>query len=382
VTSSEGASRSGETPESPALAPAAVRDAGASMVRTALRHALRSQQAGLILVLIVLGALLTLAAGSHVDAVSGQTVNNFLNAHTLIQMATDASAFAIMGVGATIVIISGGIDLSVGAVYALAGVVMAMVLRAAGPMGDLATVALAFTTCLAVSLLAGMANGLMVIGLRVHPFIITLGTMWMLRGLAFVISQAQSILVPQALTNVAKASLGMRASLYPVPLLLMLVVTILGSVYLTRTVMGRHVFAVGGNPEASRFSGLRVPRIQLGVFVLSGITGGIAAFIGASFYGSATSSDATGYELYVVAASVVGGASLNGGRGSAVSATLGALLIVLIRQAIRTLHLDQNYEWIIIGGALIVAVVIDQSGARLLQRRLAREGRAAGHAPA
>ncbi|MEP7347740.1 MAG: ABC transporter permease, partial [Gemmatimonadaceae bacterium] len=222
----------------------------------------------------------------------------------------------------------------------------------------------------------GLANGLMVIGLRVHPFIITLGTMWMLRGVAFVISQAQSILVPQALTNVAKASLGMRASLYPVPLVLMLLVTILGSVYLTRTVMGRHVFAVGGNAEASRFSGLRVPRIQLGVFVISGITAGIAAFIGASFYGSATSSDATGYELYVVAASVVGGASLNGGRGSAVSAMLGALLIVLIRQAIRTLHLDQNYEWIIIGGALIVAVVIDQSGARLLQRRLAREGQA------
>jgi ribose transport system permease protein len=329
----------------------------------------------LVVVLLVLGTLLALAAGSHVDGVSGQTVNNFLNAHTLIQMATDASAFAIMGVGATIVIISGGIDLSVGAVYALAGVVMAMVLRAAGPMGDGATVVLALGTCLAVSLLAGLANGLMVIGLRVHPFIITLGTMWMLRGLAFVISQAESILVPQALTNVAKASLGLRASLYPVPLLAMVLVTLLGSVYLTRTVMGRHVFAVGGNAEASRFSGLRVPRIQLGVFVLSGITAGIAAFIGASFYGSATSSDATGYELYVIAASVVGGASLNGGRGSAASAMLGALLIVLIRQAIRTLHLDQNYEWIIIGGALIVAVVIDQSGARLLQRRLVREGR-------
>ncbi|MFN8580672.1 MAG: ABC transporter permease [Gemmatimonadaceae bacterium] len=341
---------------------------------TLVSRLLRSQQAGLVIVLLILGALLTFAAGTHVDALSGQTVNNFLNAHTLIQMATDASAFAIMGVGATIVIIAGGIDLSVGAVYALAGVVMAMVLRAVGPMGDVATVSLAVATCLVVGLGAGLANGAMVIGLRVHPFIITLGTMWMLRGVAFVISRAESILVPQALTNVAKASLGLSASLYPVPLLTMLLVTVLGSVYLTRTVMGRHVFAVGGNAEASRFSGLRVDRIQLGVFVLSGLTAGFAAFIGASFYGSATSSDATGYELYVVAASVVGGASLSGGRGSAVSAMLGALLIVLIRQAIRTLHLDQNYEWIIIGGALVVAVVIDQSGARLLQRRLARHG--------
>ena len=99
------------------------------------RSFLRSPSAGLVIVLLALGTALTLAAGSHVDRLSGATVNNFLNAHTLIQMATDASGFAIMGVGATIVIISGGIDLSVGAIYALAGVAMAMVLRALGPMG-------------------------------------------------------------------------------------------------------------------------------------------------------------------------------------------------------------------------------------------------------
>ena len=97
---------------------------------------------------------------------------------------------------------------------------------------------------------------------------------------------------------------------------------------------------------------------------------GVAALIGAGFYGSATSSDGTGYELYVIASAVVGGASLTGGKGSALSAMLGALLIVLIRQAIRTLHLDQNYEWIIIGTAMIFAVVLDQSGSKLLAKRL------------
>jgi ribose/xylose/arabinose/galactoside ABC-type transport system permease subunit len=334
---------------------------------------LRSQQIGLVLVLVVLWAGLAAAAGSHADRVTGEPVNNFLNAYTLIQMATDASAFAIMGVGMTIVIISGGIDLSVGAIYALSGVAMAMVLRAAGDLSPAAAVLLGLGTCLTVSLLCGLANGLMVIGLRVHPFIITLGTMWMLRGLAFVVSRAESILVPSALTSVAKAPLGLGTALYPVPLLLMLAVTALGAIYLGRTVMGRHIFAVGGNAEASRFSGLDVRRITLGVYVLSGLTAGVAAFLGASFYGSATSSDGTGYELYVIAAAVVGGASLTGGKGSAVSATLGAVLIVTIRQAIRTLHLDQNYEWIIIGGAMIVAVVLDQSGSRLLARRLARE---------
>jgi len=337
-----------------------------------LSHSLlRSQQLGLLAVLLVLGTALTLAAGSHPDPLTGGTVNNFLNAHTLIQMATDASAFAIMGVGATIVIIAGGIDLSVGAIYALSGVAMAMILRAAGPMAPTATVFLGLGTCLVVSFACGLANGTMVISLGVHPFIITLGTMWMLRGVAFVISRAESILVPGALTSVAKAPLGLATALYPVPLLVMLAVTIAGSVYLGRTVMGRHIFAVGGNAEASRFSGLGVARIRLGVYVLSGLAAGLAAFLGAAFYGSATSSDANGYELYVIASAVVGGASLTGGKGSAVSATLGAVLIVTIRQAIRTLHLDQNYEWIIIGGAMILAVVLDQGGTRLLARRLA-----------
>ena len=344
------------------------------MLRELARSVVRSQQFGLLVVFLTLGTALTLAAGSHRDPLSGQTVNDFLNAHTLVQMATDASAFAIMGVGATIVIIAGGIDLSVGAVFALSGVVMAMVLRAAGPLAPLATVSLGLATCLGVSLACGIANGLMVIGLGVHPFIITLGAMWIVRGIAFVISHAESILVPGALTAVAKASLGFGTALYPVPLLVMLATTAVGGVYLTRTVMGRHVFAVGGNAEASRFSGLSVGRITLGVFVLSALAAGLAAFLGAAFYGSATSSDANGYELYVIASAVVGGASLTGGKGSAWSAMLGALLIVMIRQAIRTLRLDQNYEWIIVGGAMIAAVVVDQGGSRLLARRMARAG--------
>jgi ribose transport system permease protein len=336
-----------------------------------LRKILTSQQAGLVLVMLLLGTILAFLAGSHPHRVTGQPVNNFLNSYTLIQTATDASFFAIMAVGATIVIISGGIDLSVGSVYALAGVSMAMFLRAGG-YGDAASVFLGLLICVGVGLLCGLINGLMVVGLGVHPFIITLGSMWVLRGIAFVASKAESILVPSALTGIAKASLGLGESLYPVPMLTMLAVAALGAVYLNDTVMGRHVFAIGGNPEASRFSGLRIGRIQASVFVISGLTAGIAAFMGASFYGSASCADATGYELYVIASAVVGGASLSGGKGSAVSAMLGALLIVLIRQSIRTLRFDQNYEWIIIGCAIIVAVVVDQGSARLTARRLAR----------
>jgi ribose/xylose/arabinose/galactoside ABC-type transport system permease subunit len=341
-------------------------------MRLALRRLFASQEIGLVMVLAVVIIILTALAGSHPDRQTGETVNNFLNSYTLIQTATDASFFAIMAIGATIVIISGGIDLSVGSIYALSGVAMALFLRAIGPLGGTSATLLGLFVALAVGLACGVLNGALVVGLRVHPFIITLGTMWILRGIAFVATKAESILVPPALTMVTKASLGLGGGLYPVPMLAMIVLTILGVIYLTRTAMGRRIFAFGGNLEASRFAGLSLSRIQIGVFAVSGLTAGLAAFLGGSFYGSVSSGDAQGYELYVIASAVVGGASLLGGKGSALGAMLGALLIVLIRQSIRTLHFDQNYEWIVIGCAIIIAVVVDQWSARLNARRLSR----------
>jgi len=337
-----------------------------------LRRTLASPQAGLVLVILLLGAVLSIFAGSHADARTGQTVNNFLNSYTLIQTATDASFFAIMAVGATVVIISGGIDLSVGSIYALAGVAMAMVLRSLGTADTASTIAIGLVIAIGIGLLCGAINGALVVGLGVHPFIITLGTMWIVRGIAFVGSNAESILVPRGLTQLAKASLGLGDSLYPVPMMVMVAVTVIGSVYLIQTVGGRRVFAVGGNAEASRFSGVPIGRVKIVVFVISGLSAGLAAFMGASFYGSASCADATGYELYVIASAVVGGASLSGGKGSAAGALLGAVLIVLIRQSIRTLHFDQNYEWIIIGCAIIIAVVLDQASSRFTTSRMAR----------
>jgi len=337
---------------------------------TILRALLNSQQAGLVLVILLLGTILALSAGTHLDRATGEPINNFLNSYTLMQTVTDASFFVIMAVGATVVIISGGIDLSIGSVYALAGVTTAMVLRGMGPMSPESTVSIAVILCVGIGLMCGLVNGLMVVGLKVHPFIVTLGTMWIFRGVAFVTSKAESILVPQALTDVVKLSAG-ENPLYPMPMVIMLLITIIGGIYLSRTVMGRHIFAVGGNVEASRYAGLRIGRIMIGVYVVSGLTAGIAAFVGSSYYGSASCADATGYELYVIAAAVVGGASLSGGRGSAVNAMLGAILIVLIRQSIRTLHFDQNYEWIIIGCSIIIAVVLDRMNQRMTVRRLA-----------
>jgi ribose transport system permease protein len=334
-----------------------------SLVSPGLRRSLGSilgPLIGVILVLAIFGAW---------------RPSRFLTAANMTNVLVYNYHFLIVGVGMTFVIVTAGIDLSVGSIYALAGVTAALVLRGLGPMPAAQTFVVGLAVSIGVGVACGAINGLMVVGLRVHPFIITLGTMWILRGVAFVASHAESILLPDVLTRVAKAQLGLGASLYPVPMLTMIVVTALGAVYLSRTVMGRHVFAIGGNAEASRFSGLSLWRIQSGVFVISGLTAGLAAFMGASFYGSASCVDATGYELYVIASAVVGGASLSGGKGSAINAMLGALLIVLIRQSIRTLHFDQNYEWIIIGCATIIAVVLDRTSAGFTARRLARAAR-------
>jgi ribose/xylose/arabinose/galactoside ABC-type transport system permease subunit len=338
-----------------------------------MQRSLASTQFGLIVVILLLSGLLTLFSGSHSDG-AGHDISNFLNVDNLVYVLTETSTFAIMAVGATMVIITAGIDLSVGSIYAISGVLMAMFLRAKGLEGPSAIV-VGFLLCVGIGVLAGILNGVMVCTLKVHPFIITLGTMWIYRGIAFVASRAESILVPSALTEkVAKASLGLPSGLYLVPTLVTLAVMVGGVIYLTKTVAGRRVFAVGGNPVASLYSGVKVNKTLIGVYTICGLTAGIASYFGNGYYGAASCADAQGYELYVIASAVVGGVSLTGGKGSAFGATLGALLIVLIRQAIRQLHFDSNYEWIIIGSAIIIAVVLDRLSGNLAVKRAANQG--------
>jgi len=339
-------------------------------MRARLSTILRLQELGLTVVILVLAVILSFTA-RQVDPSTGKTINTFLNANTLIQMATNASFFAIMAVGATMVIITAGIDLSVGSTAAISGILMGVVLNAK-PFAHLTgmdALILGALVCCAIGVLCGFLNGVMIVGLNVHPFIITIGTLWIYRGLAFVLSGGQSILVPTSLTDFAKAPLGLGQGLYPVPMLFMIVTCVLGTIFLSRMVAGRRVFAVGGNVEASRYAGVRISRVLIGVYVISGLCAGISAFLAGSFYGAVSSNDASGYELYVIASAVVGGVSLSGGKGSALGATLGAILIVLIRQAIQTLRWEQNYEWIIVGAAIIVAVVVDRFSRQLAARK-------------
>jgi ribose transport system permease protein len=366
-----------------------------------LRSVFRLQESGLLLVILALGALLTAfsdnvrlpvfttaadgsrervfvtnAAGERTPAVAEK--NKFLNAQNLAQLAKDTSFIAIMAVGMSIVIISGGIDLSVGSIYALASVLGAMTLHHFGPEGPAAAtspfigVLLGGGVCVGVAMLCGLANGGLIVALRVHPFIITLGAMAILRGIAFVATKGQSIGgFPEALRNVVRLEVGNGLSL--VPCAVMILVTIIGAIYLSRLAAGRRVYAVGGNELASRFSGIRVQRVKLGVYFLSGLTAGIAALLSLGYYGSATSGDGQGYELNVIAAAVVGGASLTGGKGTALGAVLGALVIQMISSGIVILGIDQNYSQIIIGAVVIAAVVLDNFNTWLARRRLAQK---------
>jgi ribose transport system permease protein len=227
--------------------------------------------------------------------------------------------------------------------------------------------------CVGAATLCGILNGGMIVALRVHPFIITLGTMAILRGIAFVITKGQSIGdFPQPFRDMVRWETGNGLSL--VPLGVMVVVAVAGGIYLSRLGAGRRIYAVGGNELASRFSGIRVDRVKLSVFIYSGLTAGISALLALGYYGSASSGDGSGYELDVIAAAVVGGASLSGGKGTALGALLGALVIKMIDNGIVILGIDQNYSRIIIGVAVIVAVVLDQLNTWLAKRRMSGAG--------
>jgi ribose/xylose/arabinose/galactoside ABC-type transport system permease subunit len=349
-------------------------------------------EGGLIIVILVLGLLLTVFGGeverpqivvgpdgqptrvTQTDA-NGQEVpvlvklNKFLNAETLTQIAKDTSFFAIMAVGMTVVIITAGIDLSVGSVYALASVAGAIYMNQFGSDGSPWMACVGVLVTLGVGLLCGFLNGIMTVGFNVHPFIITLGTMAIYRGIAFVSTNGQSIGdFPQSFRDFVRQ--GVIGDLSLVPLIVMVLVCVLGGIFLARMTIGRRIYAIGGNETASRYSGIRVGRIKLLAYTISGLTAGIGAVLALGYYGAGSSGDGQGYELTVIAAAVVGGASLVGGKGSALGAVLGAVILQMISTGMIILGIPQNYSQIVTGAVVITAVLLDQLNRWISDRRL------------
>ena len=339
----------------------------------ARRPRFRMQELGLLVVILLLYLALTAAGFAYRTP---NSFNAFLNLDNQFNgIGTSMSIYAIMAVGMTAVVITGGIDISVGAIFGFAALAAASVLQhlpADSPWYIALPVAFAVPTL--VGGLLGLLNGALIVGLRMHPFIVTLGTLSIIRGLCVLwfpsTVPTADLQLPNAFVNVMAYNFG--AHLRLVPVIVMLIVGLFGALYLHALVAGRETYAIGGNIEAARFSGIRVGCATLRVYVLMGLCAGVAAVVHLGRFNSTSTNDGSGYELLVIASAVVGGASLTGGRGTALGALLGTLIISLIDNGILILHWRTENTKVIVGASIIIAVAIDRFSDYLVRRRTKR----------
>jgi len=276
----------------------------------------------------------------------------FRSADNLFNIAGQNAWLLIAGMGMTVVLLGSGIDLSVGSVMALCGVVAAHVMVRSG-----LPVPAAIALGLAAGGAAGAVNGVLVTRLRVPAFIATLGMLLVARGIALKVAGGVTVDgTPDAFGQLANA----RPFGVPVPLLLTVLVAAFTAFLLHYTKFGRHIQAIGSNAEAARVSGVPVERVQLGAYVLGGCLAGLAGLVEAARQGSGNPTSAEGYELDVVTAVVVGGASLSGGEGRVSGTILGALLVAVLRNGLNLLGVEPFLQKAYIGVLIIAAVAFDQ----------------------
>lgn len=285
----------------------------------------------------------------------------FLKTSNLMDVVASAAVIGIAALGVTVVIIAGGIDLSVGGVIALSCVITAGVIRSGH--GVPAAVALA----LAAGAGSGIVAATLVTFAELPPFIATLALMLITRGLAFVITDGQNWAIDPE--HPFTAVFGNSAPLVlPYPAVLLIVVAVVLAFLTARTAWGRQVFAVGGNETSARYAGVNVAWIKWSVYILSGALAALAGVVYAAKYGTGHSDAAPGYELDAVAAAVVGGASLSGGRGSVIGCLLGAIIFATLRSGLSQVAGASRYENVLVGAVVVAAVVVD----RFIQRRVTR----------
>ncbi|MGQ9461519.1 MAG: ABC transporter permease [Candidatus Fervidibacter sp.] len=280
---------------------------------------------------------------------------NFRKLENLSNIGFQTAVIVMLAAGQTLVIIAGGIDLSVGSVLALVGVMTAHFLAAEKP------IILSTLVGLLVGMGCGFVNGFLVTKGRIPPFIATLGMMGVARGLALVLSKAQNIFIPQEPGFELFLELGTGRLLgIPIPFLIAAVVATLTEILLAFTRLGRYIYAVGGNREAARLSGIPVHSVLLFVFTLCGLTTAIGGIVETARLSVGQPTGGQLYELHAIAAAVIGGASLAGGRGSVLGTVLGALLMAVIRNGSDLLNIPYEWQQVILGVLVVLAVLFDQ----------------------
>jgi ribose transport system permease protein len=316
---------------------------------------------------------------------------DFLGASNVVNLTRQIAMLGIFAIGISFVIITGGIDLSIGSIIGLTGVIIAYLSGqhypdnpAAGGRGY--SLWIGVPVALAVASLVGLAQGLLITRLNLQPFIVTLGGMLLLRGVSQTIVGGGTL----SLGDVPLANGGVLGSphdpLIPYPVVVLCVVALALAYLLHFTVFGRYVYAIGGNREAAEYSGIPVRRVETLTYVISALTAGIAGVCYAAYIGQMSQQVGIAYELYAIAAAVLGGVSLRGGEGTVIGAVIGSCIMRVIDNGInmfqwiyrdaagvrRTFRLDNNWTFIIIGAVILVAVVLDQVAHVIQSRRLTR----------
>jgi ribose transport system permease protein len=291
-------------------------------------------------------------------AVVGYLIPSFLTTKNLLNVLRQVSITGIVAVGMTYVIITGGIDISVGSTVALSGVVAAVALKAG--LG----IPLAILLALLAGAGVGLFNGIFIAYARVLPFVATLGTMYLVRGFALIVTNGQ------AMWDLPKSFLTIGTGYFlgiPIPVIITLTIYLTGHFLLNHFVFGRYVLAVGGDEESARLCGVSVRRVKLFTYVLAGALTALAGVVLAARLGSGQPSTGDGYELTAIAAAVIGGNSLSGGRGTVMGTLVGALILGVVSNALNLWGVASFWQTVISGAIVLIAVLADT-----LRRRRAR----------
>lgn len=274
----------------------------------------------------------------------------FLTAENLLTVARQFSMIGIMGVGMTMTIILAGIDLSVGSVLALAGCITALSMKKGIAVGP------AILLGLIVGATCGFVSGIAIIGVKMPPFVATLGMMSIARGLTYVITGGWPIIeLPKSYLFLGQGNIGG----IPMPVVVMLVCVAIGHIILSNTILGRDIYAIGGNEQAAFLSGIKVDKVKLIVYTLSGLLSALAGIVLTSRLSSAQPNSGLGAELDVIAATIIGGASFSGGEGTVIGTLIGAAFMGILRNGLVLLNVSAYWQQVAIGGVIMGAVAID-----------------------
>jgi ribose transport system permease protein len=304
-----------------------------------LQQLLKVRELNVFLALIAVGALISMFTPY------------FLTTNNLMGVFRSFSMTAIMSIGMVMVIITGGIDLSVGSALGLSSLVTALCFSFGMPTG------VCIAAGLAVGLVFGAVNGLLITGIGLPPFIATLGTLSIGRGLMYIITHGVPLTpdTPDSFSILGQGYLGF----VPVPVIIMILMMVCFSILMTRTRFGRHVYATGGNETAARLSGVKTNRVKFIVYTTSSTIAALAGVISFSRYLSAEPASGFGAELDVIAAAAIGGASLSGGIGSVGGAVIGAALAGIIANGVVLMNINTYAQQAITGAVILIAVSMD-----------------------